>query len=124
MENVLIDAMDLLGLSSTLMRYPGDTMATHFDNPADSQRYYSSGMALDEGLGIFCTFSIWHDTTRCPFVRSTILSVPTLNLRHGTMMSMLIIKFFKYRKKKLVVNPENGKAIVADIGDAGPAPHG
>jgi hypothetical protein len=29
--------------------------------------------------------------------------------------------FFKYRKM-LVVNPQNGKSIVADIADAGPSP--
>ena len=31
------------------------------------------------------------------------------------------LDFFKYRKM-LVVNPDNGKAVVADIADAGPSP--
>ena len=29
--------------------------------------------------------------------------------------------FYKYRKM-LVVNPQNGKAVVTDVGDAGPSP--
>lgn len=111
----------LIGAEQHLARYPGDTMATHFDgNVDDSSKYYSSGMA--PGLGAWGYFA----TSRASMTEEddqrekyyiavqTFLS-PDFNNKVAEYRD-----FYKFRKM-LVVNPQNGKAVVAVIGDAGPA---
>jgi len=111
----------LIGAEQHLMRYPGDTMATHFDNPADSQRYYSSGMAPGRGAWGYFAHSSAGMTQQDVLREKYYIAVPTFKSPTWHDDVNAHYKFFKYRKM-LVVNPENGKAIVADIGDAGPAP--
>ncbi|TXH60670.1 MAG: hypothetical protein E6Q89_00505 [Bacteroidia bacterium] len=111
----------LIGAEQHLARYPGDTMATHFDgNAEDAAKYYSSGMA--PGLGAWGYFA----TSRAAMTEEddqrekyyiavqTFLS-PDFNNKVAEYRD-----FYKFRKM-LVVNPQNGKAVVAVIGDAGPA---
>lgn len=111
----------LIGAEQHLARYPGDTMESHFDgNAEDSNKYYSSGMA--PGLGAWGYFA----TSRAAMTEEddmrekyyiavqTFLS-PDFNSKVGEYRD-----FYKFRKM-LVVNPQNGKATVAVIGDAGPA---
>jgi hypothetical protein len=111
----------LIGAEQHLSRYPGDTMATHFDgNSEDSNKYYSSGMAPGLGAwGYFATSKTsltQEDTMREKYYLATqTFLVPDYNERVGEYRD-----FFKFRKM-LVVNPENGKAVIAVIGDAGPA---
>lgn len=109
-----------IGAEQHLARYPGDSMGSHFDNPDDAQKYYSSGMA--PGLGAWRYFA----DSRSSMTQKEIdrekyyIAVQTFlapgyhdNVREYS-------QFFKFRKM-LVVNPENGKAMVVVIGDAGPA---
>lgn len=110
----------IIGAEQHLARYPGDTMATHFDSAVDSQLYYSSGMA--PGLGAWRYFAPSQaqmtpiDVLREKYyIAVQTFLVPDYNQRVAEYSS-----FFRYRKM-LVVNAENGKAIVAVIGDAGPA---
>lgn len=111
----------LIGAEQHLARYPGDTMESHFDgNAVDSSKYYSSGMA--PGLGAWGYFS----TSRASMTQEdnmrekyyiavqTFLS-PDFNNRVAEYRD-----FYRFRKM-LVVNPQNGKAVVVVIGDAGPA---
>ncbi len=111
----------LIGAEQHLMRYPGDTMATHFNNADDAQKYYSSGMAPGRGAwGYFAPSAqemTQHDIER----EKWYIAVPTFLSPTWKNDVNMHYQFFKYRKM-LVVNPENGKAVVADIGDAGPAP--
>lgn len=113
-----------IGAEQHLARYPGDTMETHFDPPAggadDSTKYYSSGMA--PGLGAWRHFapSRFEMTQKDVDREKYYIAVQTFlapgfrdNVREYS-------EFFKYRKM-LVVNPQNGKAMVVVIGDAGPA---
>ncbi len=94
-------------------------MSSHFDTP-DAADNYSSGMA--PGLGAWGYFaSSKEDMTPEENLREkyyiavqTFLS-PGYNEKAGEYNA-----FYKYRKM-LVLNPQNGKAIVAVIGDAGPA---
>lgn len=109
-----------IGAEQHLMRYPGDTMTTHFENSDDSQKYYSSGMA--PGLGAWGYFArsqaelTQKDTDREKYYIATqTFLAPGFAERTGE-----YIKFFKFRKM-LVVNPHNGRAMVVVIGDAGPA---
>lgn len=111
----------IIGAEQHLARYPGDTMQSHFDGKAEDQnRYYSSGMA--PGLGAWGYFATSksalteQDVMREKYyIAAQTFLVPDYNERVGEYRD-----FFKYRKM-LIVNPENGKAVVAVIGDAGPA---
>ncbi len=110
----------LIGAEQHLARYPGDTMATHFDNSDDAYKYYSSGMAPGRGA--------WGHFTQS---RTSLSDADVQREKYYIAVQTFLApgwhedvrghyNFFKYRKM-LVVNPENGKALVADIGDAGPA---
>ena len=109
-----------IGAEQHLARYPGDTMGSHFDNPEDAQKYYSSGMA--PGLGAWRHFADSRDgmTQKESDREKYYIAVQTF-LAPGYHQNVKeYSEFFKYRKM-LVVNAQNGKALVADIGDAGPA---
>ncbi|HVZ67810.1 MAG TPA: hypothetical protein VG917_06155 [Patescibacteria group bacterium] len=115
-----------IGAEQHLARYPGDTMETHFNTPngptppEEIRKAYSSGMA--PGLGGWGYFApsaaemtqVESDREKYYIAVQSFLA-PGFAENTGD-----YIKFFKFRKM-IVVNPQNGKAIVADIGDAGPA---
>lgn len=109
-----------IGQEQHLARYPGDTLYNHFDTDEDESLYASYGMA--PGLGAWGYFSpskqafTQKDNLRERYYIAvqTFLSPGYYN--HVKEYS----NFFKFRKM-LVVNPENGKAIVADIADSGPS---
>lgn len=108
-----------IGAEQHLARYPGDTLSTHFDSEEDSRMYWQSGMA--PGLGAWGYFvssgnslsQLDKDRERYYIAVQTFLS-KDFNSRFAEYRD-----FYKYRKM-LVVNPNNGRAIVADIADAGP----
>lgn len=110
----------LIGAEQHLARYPGDSMATHFDNQEEAQEFYSSGMA--PGLGAWGYFSPAKQqfTEKDKLREKYYIAVQTFLAPDFTKRVSEYRDFFKYRKM-LVVNPENGKAIVSVIGDAGPA---
>jgi hypothetical protein len=109
-----------IGAEQHLARYPGDTMESHFDDQSDADKYWSSGMA--PGLGAWGYFvpagqqmsEIDVQREKYYIAVQTFLS-PDFNGRIREYRD-----FYKFRKM-LVVNPTNGKAIVAVVGDAGPA---
>ncbi len=110
-----------IGQEQHLARYPGDTIATHFDPPAggDAQKYASEGMA--PGLGAWGYFAQSKEQfTEKDKMRETYYIAVQTFLAPGFLDHVKEYgDFFKYRKM-LVVNPNNGNAIVAVIGDAGP----
>ncbi len=100
----------LIGAEQHLMRYSGDTMDSHFDSPQE-QKFYSSGMAPGRG-----GWGYFDDSQQEKYY----IAVPVF-LSPGWHENVAsYVKFFRFRKM-LVINPENGKALVAVIGDAGPA---
>lgn len=110
----------IIGAEQHLMRYPGDTMSSHFANDSESQKYYSSGMAPGRGAwGYFAT-------SRATMTQKDIdrekyyIAVQTFLAPGYNDDVSEYSQFFKYRKM-LIVNAENGKAMVVDIADAGPA---
>lgn len=109
----------LIGAEQHLARYPGDTMATHFSSSEDSEKYYSSGMA--PGLGAWGYFTrSKHDMTPKDVEKEKYYIATQTFLAPGFHDDVYkYITFFKHRKM-LVVNPQNGKAMVVVIGDAGP----
>lgn len=111
----------IIGQEQHLARYPGDNLYTHFDNQEDAQRYFSFGMA--PGLGGFGYFADSKSamTKEQSDREKYYIAVQTFLSPGYDSSAKDYVDFFKFRKM-LVVNPQNGKAIIADIGDAGPAP--
>lgn len=111
----------LIGQEQHLQRYPGDNMYLHFDSPDSAQKYFDYGMA--PGLGGFGYFANSAETiTKEQNDREKYYIAVQTFLAPGYEGHVReYVDFFKFRKM-LVVNPQNGKAVVADIGDAGPAP--
>ncbi len=108
-----------IGAEQHLARYPGDTMSSHFDNEEDARQYWSSGMA--PGLGAWRYFAHGSNMTAEDVEREKYyLAIQTFIAPGYNQNVRKFSEFFRY-KKMLVVNPENGKALVAVIGDAGPA---
>jgi hypothetical protein len=105
-----------IGAEQHLARFSGDSMEGHFSNPDDAAKYYSSGMAPGRGAwGYFGADE--QGTAREKYY----IAVQTFLAPGWQENSREMSQFFKYRKM-LVVNPQNGKAMVVVIGDAGPAP--
>lgn len=111
----------IIGAEQHLARFPGDTIDTHFDSSAQANDYYASGMA--PGLGAWGYFapSKSQMTQKDSDREKYYIAVQTFLAPGFTENVKDHYDFFKYRKM-LVVNPDNGKAIVADIADAGPSP--
>ena len=108
-----------IGAEQHLSRFPGDTLSTHFDSEDERKSYWQSGMA--PGLGAWRYFANSPDLTRLDKDREKYyIAVQTFLSKDFNTRFAEYRDFFKYRKM-LVVNPNNGRAIVADIADAGPA---
>ncbi len=100
----------LIGAEQHLVRYAGDTMATHFDI-MPKPKIYASGMAPGRGGWGYFDNSLQE---------KYYIAVPVFLCEGWKERLPEYVKFFRFRKI-LVVNPENGKAVVAVVGDAGPA---
>jgi hypothetical protein len=111
----------LIGQEQHLPLYPGDNIFNHFNNQDEAKSYWSYGMT--PGLGAWGYFTDSSGTlTQADIDREKYyIAVQTFLAPGFDSNPKEYTDFFKYRKM-LVVNPQNGKAIVADIADAGPAP--
>lgn len=115
----LMHTYGYIGAEQHLMRYPGDTMESHFDNPNDAALYYSSGMA--PGRGAWGYFASNQGLTEQDIEREKYyIAVQTFRAKDYATRTSDYRDFFKFRKM-LVVNPNNGRAVVVVIGDSGPA---
>jgi hypothetical protein len=108
----------IIGAEQHLMRYPGDTIATHFDSD-EERKYISSGMAPGRGAWGYFAPSRLDMTEEIKQREKYYIAVQTFLAPGWGERTKELYQFFKFRKM-LVVNPENGKGIVAVIGDAGP----
>lgn len=100
----------IIGKEQHLARYPGDNINTHFDSQEEYAKFSREGMA--GGLGAWG----YIDKSREKYyIAVQTFLAPNFNERVAEYRD-----FFKFRKM-LLVNPQNGKAVVAVIGDAGPA---
>lgn len=109
-----------IGQEQHLARYPGDTMDSHFSSGQDAQAYYKYGMA--PGLGAYGYFAKSANamTPEQNNKEKYYIAVQTFLAPGYLENTKKMNDFFAYHKM-LVVNPDNGRAIVADIGDSGPA---
>lgn len=115
----LMHTYGYIGAEQHLMRYAGDTMESHFDNPNDAAKYYSSGMA--PGRGAWGYFASPEGLTEKDKMREKYyIAVQTFRAKDYASRTADYRDFFKFRKM-LVVNSNTGRAVVVVIGDAGPA---
>lgn len=105
----------LIGAEQHLRRYPGDTMATHPKVPEDDE-----GMA--PGLGAWGYFAPTKSALAPDLVETEkwYAVVQTLYLPDWGRRQPYLRDWYKYRKV-LIVNTQNGHAVVAAIADSGPA---
>ncbi|MCL5432993.1 MAG: hypothetical protein M1524_02660 [Patescibacteria group bacterium] len=110
----------LIGQEQHLQRYPEDNMSVHFDTEEEALKYGPEGMA--PGLGGWGYFA----NSKSEFTdvekerEKWYIAVQTFFAPGYESDIRKYVDFFGMRKM-LVVNPENGKAVVVVIGDAGPA---
>lgn len=110
----------VIGGEQHLYRYPGDNVFNHAKNAQDWAMFGGAGIA--PGLGAYGYFAPSKETMtdeieqreRYYLAVQTFLS-PGFAERVGEYRD-----FYKFRKM-LVINPKTGQAVVAVIGDAGPA---
>ncbi len=110
----------IIGQEQHLARFAGDNMLTHFDSPTEQEKYWDYGMA--PGLGAWGYFAnSKEEMTQKDIDREKYYIAVQTFLAPGFNENVReYVNFFKYRKM-LVVNPQNGKAMVVVVGDAGPA---
>ncbi len=110
----------LIGGEQHLYRYPGDNLFKHADNAQEAAMYIPAGIA--PGLGAWGYFAPSESQFSEKEKRNEkyYLAVQTF-LAPGFAENVAKYRdFFKFRKM-IVVNPRTGQAVVAIIGDAGPA---
>lgn len=109
-----------IGKEQHLARFPGDSIATHFDTMEEAREFAAEGMA--PGLGAWGYFapSKAEFTQKDNMREKYYIAVQTFLAPDFVQRVAEYRDFFQYRKM-LVVNPDNGHAIVTVIGDAGPA---
>jgi len=109
-----------IGAEQHLTRYPGDTMSTHFQTNNEQLRFEKSGMAPGRGAWGYFAYSQAEMTQRDIDREKYYIAVQTFMSDGYSQRVREYVEFFKFRKM-LVVNPQNGKAMIVVIGDAGPA---
>ena len=110
-----------IGQEQHLYRYPGDTVDSQLPNPDDYSQFAQYGIA--PGLGAYGYFAYSSSTMTQEDIdrEKWYIAVQTFMAPGYDQNVKTYNDFFKFRKM-LVVNAQNGKAVVADIGDAGPSP--
>jgi len=111
--NRLNDQYGWTGAEQHLKRFPGDQVGLHDEEQA-------SGIAL--GLGAWGYFAPSQEamTEEDELREKYYVAVQTLYLADWNTRFAELRDWYKYRKV-VMVNPENGKAVVAVVGDSGPA---
>ena len=110
----------VMGGEQHLYRYPGDNLYKHADSVIDAAMYIPAGIAPRLGAWGYFALSEADFTEKDKMREKYYLAVQTF-LAPGFVENVGKYRdFFKFRKM-IVVNPETGQAVVAVIGDAGPA---
>lgn len=110
----------LIGAEQHLARYPGDTIATHFESFGDAKQHTSSGMAPGRGAWGYFAPSKQEMSEKDVLSEKYYIAVQTFLIPDYNERVAEYRDFFRFRKM-FVVNPQNGQAIVVVIGDSGPA---
>lgn len=108
----LPDYMGDMGLEQHLLRFPGDSLSTH-------DAYQEAGVA--PGLGAFGYFSeVGKSVSQMETEERYYIVLQTFILPEWSANWGKLKDWFKFRKF-LVINPQTGEAVVAVLGDSGPA---
>lgn len=113
-------AYGYIGLEQHLKRYPGDTMEDRIQEDPKAVKFAKNGIAPGRGGFGYFAKSKSEMTKKEADREKYYIAVQTFLAPGFIERKKEYIDFFKFRKM-LLVNPENGKAVVAVIGDAGPA---
>lgn len=110
----------LIGGEQHLYRYPGDNLYAHAETATDWSKYGDAGIA--PGLGAWGYFApSQKDFDNADKIKERYYLAIQTFLAPGFAENFGKYRdFFRFRKM-LVVNPKTGQAVVAVIGDAGPA---
>jgi len=103
----------LIGAEQHLPRYPGDSIDQHGE-------YLQAG--ITPGLGGWGYFAYSKNQLNADLVQKEkyYVAVQTLYLPDWGTRTAYLSKWYKHRKV-IVINPQNGKAVIAVVADAGPA---
>lgn len=121
LEGIRLDrSYGYIGAEQHLMRYPGDNADSHFENFKYREEFQSSGLA--PGLGAWGYWAKNRESlTQDDIDQEKYYIAAQTFLAPGFHDNVRkYITFFKYRKM-ILVNPNNGRAMVVVVGDAGPA---
>lgn len=110
----------IIGGEQHLYRYPGDNLYAHADSSSDWAKYGGAGIA--PGLGAWGYFvpSKEEFTETAKLQEKYYLAIQTFLVPGYAEDVGKFRDFFKFRKM-LVENPKTGQAVIAVVGDAGPA---
>jgi hypothetical protein len=111
----------LIGQEQHLPRFSGDNIFNHFENQAEADKYWEYGVTPGLGAWGYFTDSAATLTQKDIDREKYYIAVQTFLAPGWDSHVKEYVDFFRYRKM-LVVNPQNGKAMVVDIADAGPSP--
>lgn len=104
-----------IGAEQHLYRYPGDSLAQHGE-----AEILKEGIAPGLGAWGYFANSRSEMTPELEEIEKWYAVVPTLYLPDWNTRQPYLKDWYKYRKV-LIVNTENGKAVVGSIADSGPA---
>lgn len=108
-----------IGLEQHLPRYAGETIHDHFSNSAAENYFGRSGMTRNRGaFGYFASSK--NALTQEDIEKEKYYAVVQTFASPGWGKKKGIVEWYKHRKV-LIVNTQNGKAIVGAIADSGPA---
>lgn len=109
-----------IGAEQHLYRYPGDNPAEHFESVEERRQYEASGFA--PGLGAYGYFAPSQSamTAEQAEKEKYYVAVQTFMSPNWAGNVNETYNWFKHRKV-IVYHPETQKAVVAVVGDAGPA---
>jgi len=111
--NRLNHQLGLMGLEQNLMRYPGDQSLSDRSFP-------QVGIAPHKAAWGYWANNRTQLTENDIQMEKYYIAVQTMYLPDWQQRLSTLVKWYRYRKV-LVVNPDNGAAVIAVIADAGPA---
>lgn len=102
-----------MGAEQHLPRYPGDTISQH-------EEYQDKGITPGLGGWGYFAYSQNQMTPELYETEKYYVAVQSIYIPDWKERLNFYIRWFKYRRV-LVINPANGKAVVAAVADAGPS---
>lgn len=102
-----------MGAEQHLPRYPGDTVYNH-------KEFAEKGITPGLGAWGYFAYSPNELTPELEQIEKYYVAVQTLYLPDWVTRLNYLRDWYKYRRV-VVINPENGKAIIAAVADSGPA---